>query len=197
MSQFGISFFIPDLPFVRHQSPANSFQHLENRFIKAMEQIAKLSLEKEQLEHLVARLQDETGLYTKLSQHVCDNFDLIETIGDYVVMYQHHRQQQKLKIQEKEAQLAQLALDRAELSSKLSTLQAMVTTLMSAEAQEEDGKEQSQELTVSDKMKDTVEKEKILELIADIGSDSAQMLATCDKFEPWFWEQSEHKVMTV
>merc|ERR1711936_867545 len=104
-----------DLPFVRHQSPANSFQHLENRFIKAMEQIAKLSLEKEQLEHLVARLQDET-----------------ETIGDYVVMYQHHRQQQKLKIQEKEAQLAQLALDRAELSSKLSTLQAMVTTLMSA-----------------------------------------------------------------
>merc|ERR1711936_454416 len=94
-----------DLPFVRHQSPANSFQHLENRFIKAMEQI----------EHLVARLQDET-----------------ETIGDYVVMYQHHRQQQKLKIQEKEAQLAQLALDRAELSSKLSTLQAMVTTLMSA-----------------------------------------------------------------
>ena len=26
-----------------------------------MEQIAKLSLDKEQLEHLVARLQDETG----------------------------------------------------------------------------------------------------------------------------------------
>ena len=39
--------------------------------------------------------------------------------------------------------------------------------------------------------------EKILELIADIGTDSAQMIATCDSFSPWFWEQSEHKVMTV
>ena len=53
--------FLADLPFVPHHAPANSFQHLENRFIKAMEQIAMLSLDKEQLEHLVARLQDETG----------------------------------------------------------------------------------------------------------------------------------------
>ena len=44
-------------------------------------------------------------------------------------MYQHQRQQQKIKIQEKEAQLQQLAKDRAELSSKLATLQTMVTSL--------------------------------------------------------------------
>jgi len=168
-----------DLPFVPHQTPSNSFQHLENRFIKAMEQIAKLSLDKEQLEHLVARLQDET-----------------ETIGDYVVMYQHQRQQQKLKMQEKEVQLQQLAKDRTELSTKLCTLQSMVTTLMSASTKE-DPTDQSKELTVSEKMKETVEKEKILELIADIGSDSAQMMATCEKFQPWFWEQSEHQVITV
>ena len=37
------------------------FQSLERRFVQAMEQIAKLSLDKEQLEHLVERLQIETG----------------------------------------------------------------------------------------------------------------------------------------
>ena len=51
-----------DLPFVNNNQKVNSFQSLENRFVKAMEQIAKLSLDKEQLEHLVARLQDETGI---------------------------------------------------------------------------------------------------------------------------------------
>jgi len=168
-----------DLPFIPHQTPANSFQHLENRFIKAMEQIAKLSLDKEQLEHVVERLQDET-----------------ETIGDYVVMYQHQRHQQKLKMAEKEEQLQQLAKDRAELSSKLETLQTMVTSVMSGPEQE-GRQEDKEEVAVSEKMKETMEKEKILELIADIGSDSAQMMATCDKFQPWFWEQSEHKVMTV
>ena len=60
-SRFLSRHFIADLPFIPHQTPANSFQHLENRFIKAMEQIAKLSLDKEQLEHVVERLQDETG----------------------------------------------------------------------------------------------------------------------------------------
>merc|ERR1719410_2620450 len=137
-----------DLPFVPHQTPASSFQHLENRFIKAMEQIAKLSLDKEQLEHLVARLQDET-----------------ETIGDYVVMYQHQRHQQKLKMAEKEEQLQQLAKDRAELSSKLETLQTMVTSVMSSPEQE-GRQEDKEEVAVSEKMKETMEKEKILELIA-------------------------------
>ena len=51
-----------DLPFVNNNQKVTSFQSLENRFVKAMEQIAKLSLDKEQLEHLVARLQDETGI---------------------------------------------------------------------------------------------------------------------------------------
>ena len=119
-----------------------------------------------------------------------------ETIGDYVVMYQHQRHQQKLKMAEKEEQLQQLAKDRAELSSKLETLQTMVTSVMSGP--EEAGRQQpAAEVAVSEKMKETMEKEKILELIADIGSDSAQMMATCDKFQPWFWEQSPHKVMTV
>ena len=111
------------------------------------------------------------------------------------MMYQHQRHQQKLKMAEKEEQLQQLAKDRAELSSKLETLQTMVTSVMSGPDQV--AREATAEVAVSEKMKETLEKERILELIADIGSDSAQMMATCDKFQPWFWEQSEHKVMTV
>ena len=111
------------------------------------------------------------------------------------MMYQHQRHQQKLKMAEKEEQLQQLAKDRAELSSKLETLQTMVTSVMAGSDQ--GTREATAEVAVSEKMKETLEKERILELIADIGSDSAQMMATCDKFQPWFWEQSEHKVMTV
>ena len=122
---------------------------------------------------------------------------MTETIGDYVVMYQHQRHQQKLKMAEKEEQLQQLAKDRAELSSKLETLQTMVTSVMSGPDQANRKEEATADMAVSEKMKETLEKEKILELIADIGSDSAQMMATCDKFQPWFWEQSPHKVMTV
>ena len=163
-----------------------------------MEQIAKLSLDKEQLEHLVERLQDETGC-RYLQCFVCISNDIIvvtETIGDYVVMYQHQRHQQKLKMAEKEEQLQQLAKDRAELSSKLETLQTMVTSVMSGPEQGTK-QEATADMAVSEKMKETLEKEKILELIADIGSDSAQMMATCDKFQPWFWEQTQHQVMTV
>ena len=39
----------------------NSFKSLEVRLIKAMDQVAKLTLDKEQLEYIIARLQDETG----------------------------------------------------------------------------------------------------------------------------------------
>ena len=46
-----------------------------------MEKLAELSSDKEQLEHLVERLQEET-----------------DTIGDYVIMYQHQRKQQRIKI---------------------------------------------------------------------------------------------------
>ena len=52
-------------------------------------------------------------------------------MGDYVVMYQHQRQQQKLRLQEKEEQLAQVARDKDELRVKLSSLQEMVTRLIS------------------------------------------------------------------
>ena len=49
----------------------NSFKSLEVRHIKAMEQVAKLTLEKEQLEYIIGRLQDETGkMQDQMIRHV-------------------------------------------------------------------------------------------------------------------------------
>merc|ERR1712203_583406 len=69
-------------------TPGIALKQLESRFISAMEKLAELSSDKEQLEHLVERLQEET-----------------DTIGDYVIMYQHQRKQQRIKIQEKEQEV--------------------------------------------------------------------------------------------
>jgi len=179
-----------DLPFVPNQM--NSFKSLEVRHIKAMEQVAKLTLEKEQLEYIIGRLQDET-----------------ETVGDYVVMYQHQRQQQKLRLQEKEEQLAQVARDKDELRVKLSSLQEMITRLISRDQGEpapitETGIEVGEEVTlekgdITESKTPAVsdDREKILELIADIGSGSETMMANYQECQPWFWVTSPYKVMTV
>ena len=74
------------------------------RFISAMEKLAELSSDKEQLEHLVERLQEET-----------------DTIGDYVIMYQHQRKQQRIKIQEKEQEVC------CELSNVVSMLVILIS----------------------------------------------------------------------
>ena len=57
----------------------------------AMERVAQLSTDKEQLEHLVTQLQDET-----------------EIVGDYITIYQHQRKQQGMRMEEKDLQLRQL-----------------------------------------------------------------------------------------
>merc|ERR1711936_943846 len=112
------------------------------------EQLATLSSDKEQLEHLVERLQEET-----------------ETIGDYVIMYQHQRKMQKLKIQEKDEQVQQLAKDRSELLDKLSKLQQLVTKLVDDPSDENETSKEMVEISqkkVSDKMASSMEKEQIL-----------------------------------
>ena len=50
-------------------------------------------------------------------------------------MYQHQRHQHKLRLAEKEEQLAQLGRDREQLRGKLASLQEMVTSLMARETQ--------------------------------------------------------------
>ena len=60
---------------------------------------------------------------------------------------------------EKEEQLQQLAKDRAELSSKLETLQTMVTSVMSGPDQATREVEATADMAVSAKMKESLEKE--------------------------------------
>ena len=156
-----------------------ALKHLERRFISAMGQLAELSSDKEQLEYLVERLQQET-----------------ETVGDYVIMYQHQRMQQKLKIQEKEDEVRQLAKDRTELQDKLTKLQGLVTNLVSGNSKEPE-KEIIIENKLTEESVDIEEKKKILELLSEIDTESNQIIARCEISEPWFWENSQAKVMTV
>ena len=42
------------------------------------------------------------------------------------------------------------------------------------------------------------EKKKILDLLTEIGTESTQIIARCEPVgEPWFWENSQGKVITV
>ena len=77
-----------------------------------MERVAQLSTDKDQLEHLVTQLQDET-----------------EIVGDYIAIYQHQRKQQRMRMEEKDLQLRQLGKDREELSQLTSKLDQMQTLI--------------------------------------------------------------------
>merc|ERR1712203_735693 len=156
-------------------TPGIALKQLESRFISAMEKLAELSSDKEQLEHLVERLQEET-----------------DTIGDYVIMYQHQRKQQRIKIQEKEQEVAQLAQDRADLQGKLTQLEQLVKRMV-----KEDVEEATEAMVEEQVKEDSQHKEKILELLSEIGTDSNQMVAKCENMEPWFWDNCDNKVITV
>ena len=90
-------------------SPEVALLKLQQKFKKAMQDNVELSTEKEQLEHLVVQLQEET-----------------DTIGEYITIYQHQRKQQRHNLAEKEAQLQALSRDREELKAKLNELQKLV-----------------------------------------------------------------------
>lgn len=91
----------------------SAMRHLEDKFLKTMEEIASLTEEKQRLEHLVLQLQGET-----------------ETIGEYVALYQHQRSQLKQKAIEKDQQLNQLANDREQMKTKLEKLNNLVQRLV-------------------------------------------------------------------
>merc|ERR1711915_824936 len=115
---------------------------------------------------------------------------------------------QKQKMQEKEEQGIQLAKDRADLLTKLTWVQELVTKLVndkdssdvnSMDKTLDDASKECEvpEKKVSDMIATSMEKDKILELISEIGTGSNQMMARCENFEPWFWENLPGKVMTV
>ena len=97
-------------------SPEVALLKLQHKFKKAMQDNVELSTEKEQLEHLVVQLQEET-----------------DTIGEYITIYQHQRQQQRLNLAEKEAQLQALSRDREDLKNKLNELQLLVKHFLKQE----------------------------------------------------------------
>jgi len=89
---------------------------LEQKFKQAMHRVAELTSEKEHLEHLIARLQDET-----------------DTVGEYITIYQYQRAQQKARLDEKERQLQSLSRDREELKSKVDQLQTLVKNFVTVD----------------------------------------------------------------
>lgn len=96
-----------------YQYMKNAMKQLEERFKKTMDQIAELSDQKQQLEHLVTQLQGET-----------------DTIGDYIALYQVQRGIMRKRAAEKDEYIAQLAKDREDLKTKLADLQNLVMRLL-------------------------------------------------------------------
>ncbi|XP_044750955.1 golgin subfamily A member 2 [Coccinella septempunctata] len=87
--------------------------HLEKKFLRTMEEIARLTEEKQRLEHLVLQLQGET-----------------ETIGEYVTLYQQQRSILKQRALEKDEQLQQLNNDRETIKANLDRLNNLVKKLI-------------------------------------------------------------------
>jgi len=175
-----------------------AWRQLETRFIAAMNRVAALSSDKEQLEHLVTRLQDET-----------------ETITDYIIMYQHQRKQQKLKMQEKDVQLQQLSMDKEKLQSKLADLHALVDKLVANK--QETGVEAAEtslgrpdvegenEAAVpgggggpaSARSSPGPDTDKIYKLLSEIQADSEHIVSNMENFQPYFFDYNNAKVITV
>ena len=171
---------------------------VEQKFSQAMQQIAELSSEKEQLEHLVVRLQDET-----------------DTVGEYITIYQHQRSKQKAQLQEKERQLQAVARDREELKSKLYQLQGLLTKYMTSDETEGNvtaggdevceiaeeatdlHDEQREAPNVSSPSTKISPAGQIMSLLTEIGSNEMLQPKYDEKFQPWFWEPSSGRLMTV
>ncbi|XP_055390347.1 golgin subfamily A member 2-like [Condylostylus longicornis] len=82
---------------------------LEERFKKLMGEVADLTDEKQQLEHIVLQLQGET-----------------ETIGEYIALYQSQRKILKNKEYERDAQLKKLLAEREDLRTKALKLELLM-----------------------------------------------------------------------
>ena len=88
--------------------------------------------------------------------------------------------------------MAQLAQDRADLQGKLTQLEQLVKRMV-----KEDVEEATEAMVEEQVKEDSQHKEKILELLSEIGTDSNQMVAKCENMEPWFWDNCDNKVITV
>lgn len=165
-----------------------AMKRLEEKFMKTMADIANLQDEKQSLEHLVLQLQGET-----------------ETIGEYIMLYQHQRAVLKQRAIEKEEQLKRLASDREEMRNKLEKLNHLIERLMSEKSNgiPVDILEQRQKIITNENLcvehskiqnemqKENVEQatkntaEKIIELLSEIKTSS--LVQEDENFHPCPW----------
>lgn len=93
--------------------PEEALERLQEKFRRTMNDVERLTEERDRLEHLVLQLQFET-----------------ETIGEYITLYQTQRRQLKQKDLERDRQLQQLALDREKMKEKLLELNTLIEQLL-------------------------------------------------------------------
>ncbi|CAG0883968.1 unnamed protein product [Cyprideis torosa] len=86
-----------------------AMQRLEERFKKTMDQVAELTNEKQDLEHLCMQLQGET-----------------ETIGEYVALYRTQRELIRERATEKDQAIKELGKDREQLKELIKELEAAI-----------------------------------------------------------------------
>ncbi|VBB27994.1 unnamed protein product, partial [Acanthocheilonema viteae] len=91
-----------------------AWTELETRFTRAMQQVADLAEEKEQLQHIVMQLETEN-----------------DTIGDYVTLYQHQRKKINERMREREEAVAKLSFEKEQMQQKLNELQKVLIDLLS------------------------------------------------------------------
>ncbi|EDW74433.1 uncharacterized protein Dwil_GK21914 [Drosophila willistoni] len=91
---------------------AEAVEKLQSRFTTLINQVADLTDEKHNLEHLVLQLQGET-----------------ETIGEYIALYQTQRRMLKQREYEKATQMRLLQAEREQLRDKIDSLNQLVTSL--------------------------------------------------------------------
>ncbi|KAL7737827.1 hypothetical protein ACLKA6_006209 [Drosophila palustris] len=141
---------------------AEAVEKLQSRFTTLISQVADLTEEKHNLEHLVLQLQSET-----------------ETIGEYIALYQTQRRMLKQREYEKAAQMRLLKAEREQLREKIEALNKLVGSLglavelpaeqPQAATEGNDTTEQQQLLPRNDNEKDNNENsQQILHKIQDI-----------------------------
>lgn len=91
---------------------ADAVEKLQSRFTTLISQVADLTEEKHNLEHLVLQLQSET-----------------ETIGEYIALYQTQRRMLKQREYEKATQMRLLKAEREQLREKIDVLNKLVGSL--------------------------------------------------------------------
>lgn len=135
-------------------------EKLQSRFTTLISQVADLTEEKQNLEHLVLQLQGET-----------------ETIGEYIALYQTQRRMLKQREYEKATQMRLLKAEREQLREKINALNTLVGSLglelpvdqQSAATDNNIVEQQQQQLTSSkDNQKENGNSQQILHKIQDI-----------------------------